>query len=203
MYISHILFSLFYILCYFRIMRRKRLVDEMVLAPNWPIFSRKSSSLRPLTLTNKRSSNRSFTIICKRKTRPLSHHSGICDLIIYYYCCYIYVFSGKPYTKVTFYPDFSKFIINDRPMHGIDSDLEKLILKRTVDVAGCSPHGVRVRPQKCRAVNINVTFFRCISMEIGCLSRILMNMSNSFYGNKKAQKCSMRKLMRGINMWAI
>jgi DNA topoisomerase-2 len=46
-------------------------------------------------------------------------------------------YSGKDYTKVTFYPDFQKFKMSE----GFDDDIYDLMCKRVYDIAGCNIAG--------------------------------------------------------------
>ena len=49
-------------------------------------------------------------------------------------------FSGKPYTKISFKPDYKRFKIN-----GLTNDMKKLLERRIYDIAGCTSKNIKVK----------------------------------------------------------
>jgi DNA topoisomerase-2 len=49
-------------------------------------------------------------------------------------------FSGKPYTKISFKPDYKRFKIN-----GLTNDMKKLLERRIYDISGCTSKNIKVK----------------------------------------------------------
>ena len=69
-------------------------------------------------------------------------------------------FSGKPYTKLTWSPDYKKF-----NMDGLDDDHYQLLKKRVYDIAACTDSDVNLYLNKSRITN--KTFEKYVDLFIG------------------------------------
>merc|ERR1719337_491907 len=92
------------------------------MVPSSRMSSPQSSSLRRLTQVSKRSSHRFSQTTCTKKEKPT-----------------IIACSDKDYTRVTFWPDLSKF-----GMEKLDDDIVALMKKRAYDIAGSTTKKVKV-----------------------------------------------------------